>query len=402
MSEWRILKLGEVISSNNQSINKNYPYSVIQYLDTGSITNGKIESFQEVNLKEAPSRAKRLVKHQDIIYSTVRPIQRHFGFIENPLNNLVVSTGFSVIETNQTLACPKFVYYFLSSDEIVEELDVIAEASTTTYPSLKPKDIENLDISLPPLKEQKAIAEVLSCLDDKIDLLHRQNKTLEEMAQTLFRQWFIEEAKDEWEEKPLKEFCIKITKGTTPTTLKKQFVDKGINFIKVNCIDDNGNYLVDKFNFIDEDTNRLLNRSQLQEGDILYSIAGTIGRISVVSKDILPANVNQALSIIRVDENKINSNYIRYCIKDKNITFELHSKIVHAVQPNLSLGEISNTLIPLPDKDTLNKFSLSVDLIEEKVAKNKQQIKTLENMRDTLLPKLMSGEVKIQLIDKGK
>ena len=112
MSSWKEYKLGEVISSNNQSIDKNYKFENIQYLDTGSITNNKIDGFQVFKISEAPSRAKRLVKHQDIVYSTVRPIQRHFGFIENPKENLVVSTGFSVIETNQGLAYPKFVYYF--------------------------------------------------------------------------------------------------------------------------------------------------------------------------------------------------------------------------------------------------------------------------------------------------
>ncbi|MCB4762841.1 MAG: restriction endonuclease subunit S [Sulfurovum sp.] len=300
------------------------------------------------------------------------------------LTNLSLKMDF-----NKDIVDNIFIYYYYSIDTL-RYLDSGSAQSQITI-----KDLSDAFISLPPLKEQKAIAEVLSSLDDKIDLLHCQNKTLEEMAQTLFRQWFIEEAKDEWEEKPLKDFCIKITKGTTPTTLKKQFIDSGINFIKVNCIDDNGNYLKDKFNFIDEETNELLNRSQLQTGDILYSIAGTIGRISVVLKDILPANVNQALAIIRVDKSKINPNYIRYCIQDKNITFELHSKIVHAVQPNLSLGEISNTLIPLPDENTLNKFSLLVNTTEEKIAQNKQQIKTLENMRDTLLPKLMSGEVRV-------
>ena len=200
MSSWKECKLGDIVSSNNKSIDKTYEFKNIQYLDTGSLTNNKIDGFQEFKISDAPSRAKRLVKHQDIVYSTVRPIQRHFGFIENPQENLVVSTGFSVIETNQKLAYPKFIYYFLSSDETVEILDVIAEASTSAYPSLKPSDIENLDISLPPLEEQKAIAEVLSSLDDKIDLLHRQNQTLESLAQTLFRQWFIEEVKEEWEE----------------------------------------------------------------------------------------------------------------------------------------------------------------------------------------------------------
>ena len=183
MSEWKECKLGEVVSSNRRSISKEYPIKEILYLDTGSITEGKVESLQNYKLSEAPSRAKRLVKQNDIVYSTVRPIQKHFGFINNPPENLVVSTGFSVIETKNEYAEPKFIYYYLTSADVVEILDVIAEGSTSAYPSVKPSDIENLDILLPSLHEQKAIAGILSSLDDKIDLLHRQNKTLEAMAE---------------------------------------------------------------------------------------------------------------------------------------------------------------------------------------------------------------------------
>lgn len=172
MNEWKQCKLGGIVSSNNKNIDKDYKFTTIKYLDTGSITKGKIESIQEFSLSAAPSRAKRLVSNNDIIYSTVRPIQRHYGYIKNPLDNLVVSTGFSVIETDIELSEPLFIYYFLINDEIVETLDMIAEGSTSAYPSIKPSDIENLEILLPPLPEQKAIAGVLSSLDDKIDLLH--------------------------------------------------------------------------------------------------------------------------------------------------------------------------------------------------------------------------------------
>ncbi|GAX59121.1 nucleotidyltransferase [Candidatus Scalindua japonica] len=124
---WKECRLGAVILSNVQSINKDYPYNTIQYLDTGSITCGKINSFQELLLEDAPGSAKRLVKHNDIVYSTVRQIQRHYGFITNPPPNVVVSTGFSVIEIKTNLAESLFIYYYLTSTEIVEILDAIAD-----------------------------------------------------------------------------------------------------------------------------------------------------------------------------------------------------------------------------------------------------------------------------------
>jgi len=216
---WKRVKLGEVIEINKYNVDINYPYKEILYLDTGSITKGRIENLQKFDLKDAPSRAKRLVKDSNIIYSTVRPIQRHYGFISNPPENLVVSTGFVVIEAKPEKASSKFLYYFLTLDETVDTLDAIAEGSTSAYPSLRPSDIENLEILLPSLSEQKAIASVLSSLDDKIDLLHRQNQTLEKMAETLFRKWFIEDAKDDWEEVKLNQI-VNIKYGKNLPTSK--------------------------------------------------------------------------------------------------------------------------------------------------------------------------------------
>lgn len=200
MGEWFATKLGMLAETNLVSVGSDFPFNKIIYLDTGSITRGKIDEYQGLPFSEAPSRAKRLVKEDDIIYSTVRPIQRHYGYITSPAENLVVSTGFVVTTCKREKIFPKYLYYFLTADQVVEELDIIAEESTSTYPSLKPSDIETLELYLPKdTKEQKAIASVLSSLDDKIDLLHRQNKTLEAIAETLFRQWFVEEAQEDWE-----------------------------------------------------------------------------------------------------------------------------------------------------------------------------------------------------------
>ena len=114
MSDWKEYKLGEIVDVNRQSIGKDYAFNEIEYLDTGSITENKIEGFQYFNINDAPSRAKRLVQENYIIYSTVRPIQRHYGFMEKFNPNLVVSTGFAVITTKKGKADPKYLYYLLS------------------------------------------------------------------------------------------------------------------------------------------------------------------------------------------------------------------------------------------------------------------------------------------------
>ncbi|MCT7495926.1 restriction endonuclease subunit S [Aliarcobacter cryaerophilus] len=387
MSSWKECKLGDVVSSNNKTVDKNYKFQNIQYLDTGSLTNNKIDGFQEFKINEAPSRAKRLVKHQDIVYSTVRPIQRHFGFIENPQENLVVSTGFSVIETNQKLAYPKFIYYFLSSDEIVEILDVIAEASTSAYPSLKPSDIENLDISLPPLEEQKAIAEVLSSLDDKIDLLHRQNQTLESLAQTLFRQWF--------EDKEFDGIIGDIIKLQSGYAFKsKDFQDFGIHgVLKIKNI---SNSIIDIFNtdFIDLTVaNKTDEKFKILSGDILFGMTGAeIGKMGIVPKTDKNLWLNQRVGVLR--EKYLGAKYLAYLQLTSEFGFDyITNTATGSAQPNISASEIEQCPFVKLEVDEIENYSNEISPLFEKIIFNLGQIQTLENLRDTLLPKLLSGEI---------
>ena len=160
MADWKEYKFSDLVKINAESIGRDYPFQEIKYLDTGSITKGKIDGFQDYKIVDAPSRAKRLVKDFDIVYSTVRPIQRHYGLIRKPLENLVVSTGFAVLSAIPEKANPKYLYYFLTSNDVVNYLDVVVDGSTSAYPSLTPNIIADLEILLPPLPEQQTIAEV--------------------------------------------------------------------------------------------------------------------------------------------------------------------------------------------------------------------------------------------------
>ena len=286
----------------------------------------------------------------------------------------------------------KYIYYLLKN------LNLNNYAEGSSHPLVTQGLLNSIELIYhKSATEQQAIAEVLSSLDDKIDLLHRNNKTLEEMAETLFRQWFVEGAKEDWEVVQIGDLCIRITKGTTPTTMGKKFYDSGINFIKAESIEDHGSFNKSKFAFIDQETHEMLSRSQLKAGDVLYTIAGTIGRTCIVTESILPANTNQAVAILKNDTNKISSLFLKYLMKSDIIKEVLDSKVVHAVQPNLSLGEISSTSLSLPPKTLLDRFDLIVQSIADKINSNSNQLEHLINTRDTLLPKLMSGQVKVNL-----
>lgn len=214
------------------------------------------------------------------------------------------------------------------------------------------------------------------------------------MAETLFRQWFVEEAGD-WGEGVLSDLCSVITKGTTPTTLGHQFTETGINFIKAESITDTGDFIKDKFAKIGLETHEFLKRSILQDGDVLCSIAGTIGRIAQVTTDQLPANTNQAIAILRINESQCFPEYIYLFLKSPEFREIMDGKVVHAVQPNLSLGEIGNTIIKIPPLEYLKEFKSAVMPIFNKKRHNSKEISVVERLRDSLLPKLMSGEVRV-------
>ena len=351
----------------------------------------KLDSCLKVDERNFKLFSKQYVPQKgDIVFSRVGS----YG-----ISSLVRHSQVFCIGQNTVLIIPKkingeFLFYYLTSSDAFNQIEGLVAGST--QPTISMKSIREIEVPFPPLPEQERIAEILSSLDDKIDLLHRNNNTLEQLAETLFRQWFVEEAQDSWEEVTLGSLCNKITKGTTPTTMGKPFVELGINFIKAESLNEVGGFIKNKFSFVDESTYDLLKRSQIKEGDILFTIAGTIGRTAIVTSSILPANTNQAVAIIRVDNEKINQTFMKYVMKSDYIKEIMETKIVHAVQPNLSLGEISDTKIKLPPKWKLDKFKLVGQNLQDKINHNNELIQQLENLRDTLLPKLMSGAVRVE------
>ena len=170
MEAWRKIRLGDFCVTNVDSYSPKDEWKFVNYLDTGNITDNRIDSIQYIDVKndKLPSRARRKVKKNSIIYSTVRPNQRHFGIIKTQPENFLVSTGFTVIDVDDGKLDADFLYYLLTQPALVESLHAIAEQSTSAYPSIKPSDIEDLEIKIPEYGTQKKVADILDSLDRKI------------------------------------------------------------------------------------------------------------------------------------------------------------------------------------------------------------------------------------------
>ncbi|WP_277110611.1 restriction endonuclease subunit S [Chryseobacterium taklimakanense] len=189
---WRVFKIDELVKSNNKNIRIGDALKFIKYLDTSNITNNKIDEIQTLHLQtdEIPSRAKRIVKEKDIIYSTVRPNLKHYGIIYSVPENFVVSTGFMTISVDEKKVSTEIIYQFLTSEKIVQYLHSKAENSVTTYPSIKPEDILNLEIALP-IKNNLNL-DVFEKIFKKIQQKTKQNQKLEELKSLMLGKMAVE------------------------------------------------------------------------------------------------------------------------------------------------------------------------------------------------------------------
>jgi len=290
-----------------------------------------------------------------------------------------------------------FLYYFLK-DEWTHEYLANQSSGSANQANISKRDIEALPILLPPLKEQTTIAEVLSSLDDKIDLLHRQNKTLEKMAQILFRQWFIEEAKDEWEES-IGNTSIQIIDGDRGKNYPKStefFSNEYCLFLNAKNVTSQG-FDFSVCNFITKEKDELLRSGKLKRNDIILTTRGTVGNLAFYDNLIEYENIriNSGMVIFRSED--ISPIYLYTLMKSQYFTDSIIEQTSGSAQPQLPIRDIKNIKIIIPPKDIVDKFSMEVNPMYEKINHNKKQIKTLENMRDTLLPKLMSGEVRVKV-----
>ena len=171
-----------------------------------------------------------------------------------------------------------------------------------------------------------------------------------------------------------------ITKGTTPTTLGFSFVDAGINFFKIECIDEDGHLLPLKFAHIDTHCHEALKRSQLAENDILFSIAGAIGRTAIVPPDYLPANTNQALAIIRIPADRYNLRYILFALQSGRVAEQFEKQKQGVAQLNISLKNISDIEIPMPPEYEQDRIVRILDHVNTQISNTRKQLVYIDQL----------------------
>ena len=277
-----------------------------------------------------------------------------------------------------------FLYYWFKN------IDINAMDSGSAIPSTSRDEVYDLEIDLPPLPEQQSIASVLSNLDDKIDLLQRQNKTLEAMAETLFRQWFVEEAQEDWQTGPLSDF-VDIGIGRTPPRKEHQWFSENardMKWISIKDLGNDGTYIFNTAEFLTRDAVVRFNIPVIPRNTVVLSFKMTVGRVAISSEVMLS---NEAIAHFKFRSNTpFTVEFLFMYLKlFRYESLGSTSSIVTAINSAM----IKEMEIMIPDPALMLKFDEIVSKLFKKIKSNQVQIGINENIRDILLPKLMSGEV---------
>lgn len=185
--DYELLPLSDIASINPDTYSPKETWKYVNYLDTSSITEGCIAEIQHItpSSEKLPSRARRKIAPNDIVFSTVRPNQRHYGIISEPLPNMLGSTGFAVIRSKNPLVCNELIYLCLTENEFIEKMQQLAEQSTSTFPSIKPSDLGVCEIPCPKDQSSTSFTETLKSLFALIAANQRENISLSEIRDAL-------------------------------------------------------------------------------------------------------------------------------------------------------------------------------------------------------------------------
>lgn len=380
------MRIGDFCKTNLYAYSEKEKWSEIHYLDTGNITRGKIAEIQTLvpGIDTIPSRARRKVQVNDIIYSTVRPNQRHYGIIKAHDPNMLVSTGFVVITVDTRIADPDFIYYFLTQDDVVEALEAIGEQSTSAYPSIKPVDIENLEIDLPPLEVQKSAGAMLRQLDRKSAVNDEINDNLQQQASALYGNYFPYDVTDDlpagWRVGTVGEIVeIHDSKRIPLSGAQREKMEKRIYpyYGAASLMDYVDEYIFDgKYLLLGEDGTVIDDAGY----PILQYVWGQfwVNNHAHILTGKMGFNVESLLLLFK-----------RTPVK---------SIVTGAVQPKISQGNLRSIQVVIPPAEELNAFNELIRPMFDQIRQNQDQNKALAAMRDALLPKLMSGEIDVSNI----
>ncbi len=393
--------IGEIASINSSLYSFKDNWESVIYLDTGSVVRNSISELKRFRPKfdKVPSRARRKVRNNSIVISMVRPNQEHFALLKNPPHNMLVSTGFSVIDADMEKVSPGFLYYALTTKAATNYFQSLAEQSVSTYPTLSVSDLSAYIIQLPAIITQRKIEKILVDLDSKISVNNQINDYLGELAQSIFNNWFVDfgpwggEIPGDWESGVLGDY-VSVKRGGSPRPIQEFLSDDGLRWLKIADVSGvTSPFIMTIKEHIKKEG--LRKTVHLDAGSLVLSNSATPGIPKIISIDTCIHD-----GWLYFPESDFSNEWL-YCYF-QNVRKQLARMANGSVFQNLKTDIVKNFEIIRPTNKALDDFQEVIGPLFKFMEANQKEILHLGELRNALLPKLMAGEIDVSNVNPAQ
>ena len=408
---WQAVRLGDVCAPPAYGANASarpFDPELPRYVRITDITDGGRLRTDDPRSAE-PAKVKGYELHAgDLLFARSGSVGR--TYLYRPEDGSCVFAGYLIrFRPDPEIALPRFVELYTHSSSYHRWVASILRVGA--QPNINAAEYRSLPILLPPLAEQRAIAAVLDAIDEAIERTEEVIAATEHLRDALLHELLtrgLPGRHSEWADVPglgtvpacwdvvrLGDVCQRITKGTTPTTLGHEYAQTGVRFLRVENIRDG---LVEggQLRFISEETHRALSRSVLREHDLLLSIAGALGRSALVTKDVLPANVNQALAIIRLgDDPRTEPEFMSLALRARGVQRQVDGMRSELAQANINLEQVGSLRVPHPPIEEQQAIAAALDGVDNAIARAREELARLHSLQASAADALLTGRVRV-------
>lgn len=378
----RKIPVGAVCASISDTFRGNVQQVVL--VNTSDVLEGKVLNHQPVPNKNLRGQFKKTFCKEDILYSEIRPQNNRFAFVDFSPCNYIASTKLMVLRADRQQILPRYLYYFLTSNLIIAELQMLAETRSGTFPQITFSELANITIPVPLLDVQQSIVDIVKCIDDKIELNQKINENLERQAQALYIAMFVDNLELSTTPGILSDIAT-ITMGQSPTG--SSYNEEGIGEVFYQGRAEFG------FRF---PTRRLYTTEPkrfAEAGDVLLSVRAPVGDLNVAFERCC---IGRGLGAVHSKSD--NSSFILYTMRALKPQLDVFNG-EGTVFGSINRDALNSIPLNIPSPEAITHFESIVQPIDELIRGNCEEIYYLQTLRDTLLPKLMAGEIDVRSIN---
>ncbi|ACK48926.1 restriction modification system DNA specificity domain protein (plasmid) [Shewanella baltica OS223] len=418
--------LGEIASNTSRRFNF-VGNEQVCFINTGDILDGHFLTNERVQSKGLPGQAKKAIQHGDILYSEIRPGNKRHLLVEGDVDDYVVSTKFMVITCDHDVVLPEYLYLVLTSKECEAEFKVIADSRSGTFPQITFDAVAYYPIELPSLNEQRNVVEIIKSITQKLNVNKDINSTSEDIAQAIFKSWFVDfdpvKAKMNGEQPegmdaataslfPEKlveselglipegwhihntQDLFEVRDGThdSPKKAENGYYLVTSKHITKGKIDTSSAYLISELDF--EQVNQ---RSKVDTFDILLTMIGTVGEVVVVYDNPVEFAIKN-VGLFKTSQKPELVWLFYWHLQSFKMKNYLEVRMAGTTQQYLTLKTLRTIPVLVPSQNLLQKFNELISPLMGKISDNHNQNQSLSEMRDILLPKLLSGEIDLDKV----